>query len=579
MLTVSMELSFSESVAVALACAAECDSYAARALTWLQAPVGGARPTVGLVLGIARRFGEPAALTRLAAGPARSSGLLRLDDEHDVMADASLRVPAPIVLALADADILQWPGLPWADDTPAPLGSGARQAAAAWALALQGGACRALAVRSAHPQEARNAAAEVAGCLHARALFVEGAVPAGLGPWLRLAGAVPVLCRELAPGERLTIPAVPGWPGPVLLAAGPEGSFEREGDPVPDWAVPVPAPAERAALWALALGDAALADGLAQRHRCTAGRIAALGRAGWLEARRGGCEQVTLRHVAAATRKGWSLDLGGLAATVAGDVHDDAMVLPQPLRDELQALVRRCQARGQLSERLGPALQARWRNGLCALFVGPSGTGKSLAAAWLATRLALPLYRVDLAALTSKYIGETEKNLARLFARAEHGEVVLLFDEADALFGKRTDVKDSNDRYANGQTNYLLQRIESFEGIAILTSNSRTRFDSAFARRLDTVVEFPMPRPEERRALWLAHLGTAHGLSTQELNRLAAMCELAGGHIRNAVLHAAAQADADAPIGFAGLANGLLAEYAKLGRQLPAALQPVAAER
>ena len=182
--------------------------------------------------------------------------------------------------------------------------------------------------------------------------------------------------------------------------------------------------------------------------------------------------------------------------------------------------------------------------GVRALFVGPSGTGKTLAVGWMATRLGLPLYRVDLASVTSKYIGETEKNLAQLFARAEHSEVVLLFDEADSLFGKRTDVKDSNDRFANAQTNYLLSRIESYEGIAILTSNSRARFDSAFTRRLDAIVDFPAPGPEERRDLWTAHLGQAHGLDFADLNRLAAKCDLAGGHIRNIVLAAAALARA-----------------------------------
>src|SRR5262249_57421353 len=114
----------------------------------------------------------------------------------------------------------------------------------------------------------------------------------------------------------------------------------------------------------------------------------------------------------------------------------------------------------------------------------------------------VPLYRVDLASVTSKYIGETEKNLAQLLARAEQAEVVLLFDEADSLFGKRTDVNEANDRFANAQTNYLLQRIESFDGITLLTSNSRGRFDTAFSRRLDLVIEFPLPGPEERRALW-----------------------------------------------------------------------------
>ena len=202
-----------------------------------------------------------------------------------------------------------------------------------------------------------------------------------------------------------------------------------------------------------------------------------------------------------------------------------------------------------------------------ALLVGPSGTGKTLAAGWLATRLGLPLYRVDLASVSSKYIGETEKNLAELFARAEHSEVVLLFDEADSLFGKRTDTKDANDRFANQQTNYLLQRIETFEGVTLLTSNSRARFDSAFTRRLDAIIEFAAPGPEERRALWLAHLGDAHDLSVVELNHLASSCDLAGGHIRNVVLAAAAASPGS--IGFSAIRHALEAECRKLGRPLP----------
>src|SRR5207342_3438730 len=165
------------------------------------------------------------------------------------------------------------------------------------------------------------------------------------------------------------------------------------------------------------------------------------------------------------------------AQPIADPVGDDALVAPAALRKELEALAARCRTRDTLTDALGPAARARYHPGVRALFVGPSGTGKTLAAGWLATRLALPLYRVDLAAVTSKYIGETEKNLAELIARAEHAEIALLFDEADSLFGKRTDIKDSNDRFANAQTNYLLQRIEIFDGIAILTSNSRARFD------------------------------------------------------------------------------------------------------
>jgi SpoVK/Ycf46/Vps4 family AAA+-type ATPase len=181
---------------------------------------------------------------------------------------------------------------------------------------------------------------------------------------------------------------------------------------------------------------------------------------------------------------------------------------------------------------------------------------------------------VDLSAITSKYIGETEKNLAQLLARAEQAEVVLLFDEADSLFGKRTDVKDSNDRFANAQTNYLLQRIETFDGITILTSNGRSRFDSAFSRRLDMMVEFVLPGPEERRDLWRSHLGTNHQLSDAQINQLAATCDLCGGHIRNAVLAAAAVAQATGQaIGFRDVGVGLEAEYRKLGQQMPLELR------
>jgi len=220
-------------------------------------------------------------------------------------------------------------------------------------------------------------------------------------------------------------------------------------------------------------------------------------------------------------------------------------------------------------------MTARYKIGVRTLFTGPSGTGKTLAASWLAGRLNLALYRVDLAAVSSKYIGETEKNLAALLARAEEQEVVLLFDEADSLFGKRTDISDSNDRFANAQTNYLLQRIETYTGIVLLTSNAKNRFDEAFNRRIDMIVEFTQPQPSERLALWAAHLGDGHRIGAADLNRLAAMAELAGGHIRNVVLMAAVIAQEDGETGairYAHLAEALKAEYRKLGWTPPAEL-------
>ena len=262
--------------------------------------------------------------------------------------------------------------------------------------------------------------------------------------------------------------------------------------------------------------------------------------------------------------------MGALAQPIADRIDDDALVISPTTRQELDLLLLRCRLRESLADNMGVTLAARYRVGVRSLFVGPSGTGKTLAAAWLATKLGMPLYGVDLASVTSKYIGETEKNLATLLARAEQADVILLFDEADSLFGKRTDIKEANDRFANAQTNYLLQRIENYRGIVILTSNSRNRFDAAFTRRIDLILDFPLPGPEERRDLWRAHLGEGHALSGGELNRISAAADICGGHIRNAVLTAAVVArQAGRTVGFDDILEGLKVEYRKLGRQMP----------
>jgi hypothetical protein len=576
-LSVTLGLSLTEQVAIALVRAAETDSMAARVLAWLQAPVGGARPTVGLAAEVAAALGEPAPMAALAAGAARDAGLLRIDDDTRALPEANLAMPQPVVLALADPPRIHWPGLRIGALEDTPLPPTLLAAAHARAQALARGGSQVLVVRSGHPKEAQAAAAEIARQLRARAVFVEGEVPVGLGPWLWLSAAVPVLCMELAPGERRRLHAIPGWRGPLLVAASPDGSIEFQGDTAPSWRVEIPPPEERAALWHGALAGADFAAALGWRHCHAAGRIAELGRAARFEARIRGDGTVTQAHVVQAARGGSAGDLGALAELMADPVPDDALVLPAQLRAELEAFAARCVGRDGAVQGLGPAARARFRTGVRALFVGPSGTGKSLAAGWLATRLGLPLYRVDLASVTSKYIGETEKNLAQLFARAEHAEVVLMFDEADSLFGKRTDVKDSNDRFANAQTNYLLSRIESYEGIAVLTSNSRARFDSAFTRRLDVIAEFPPPGPAERRALWLAHVGQEHRLDSGTINRLAASCDLAGGHVRNIVLAAAARARGR-PMEEADLLPALAAEYAKLGKPVPAGLRTAGAE-
>jgi hypothetical protein len=385
---------------------------------------------------------------------------------------------------------------------------------------------------------------------------------------------VPVLCTELGPGETRRLPELPGYRGPLLIASGLDGSFERAGDPIGSWRVPLPLAEERVALWQAHL-DGATAERMGRQHRHSPAHIAYLVRAARHEAGLMGDTALGHQHVRQAARNGAAGELGTLAQLLPENVPDEALVVAPDLRALLLALRQRCERREGLADHLGPSARTRYRPGVRALLVGPSGTGKTLAVGWMASALGLPLYRVDLSAVVSKYIGETEKNLAQLFARAESAEVVLLFDEADAMFGKRTDLKDSNDRFANQQTNYLLQRIETFDGIAILTSNSRSRFDSAFTRRLDAIIDFAAPGPDERRALWLAHLGTQHALDISQINRIAVHCDLAGGHIRNATLAAASRAapGSGGPLlDYAALRLAVESEFRKLGRQVPAGL-------
>lgn len=564
-----------ELIAVAMAAAVETDAMAGRVLAWLQAPVGGSRPTIGLVLAAAEALGLVGSVLVLLEGAARAHGLLQLDGDIETsrrpLPEQALHVPVPLVLALREGRSL-WPGVELQQGDPAVAVPSLASAAAHQAHALKAGG-GALAIRSGHPRESRTAAALVVQALGLRAAFFEQEPTKGAGLWLALAGAVPVLCLELAPGETRKLPRLAGYRGPLLVACGPDGSFERDGDTVDNWRVPLPDAAERTGLWQRHLSDPDTARRVGLQYRYDAARILQLGRAARYQAGLEGMAVLHRGHVGTAARSGVAAELGTLAELMPEEIAEEVLVIPPVLRDALQSLRRRCELRESLAEGLGAAARTRYRPGVRALFVGPSGTGKTLAAGWLATQLGLPLYRVDVASVTSKYIGETEKNLAQLFARAEHAEVVLLFDEADSLFGKRTEVKESNDRFANAQTNYLLQRIESFEGIVVLTSNSRTRFDSAFTRRLDAILDFPQPTPEERRALWIGHLGDAHALSSGDLNRLAVGCDLAGGHIRNIVLSASARArHASRPIGYEDALHAVAAECRKLGRQMPAGL-------
>jgi hypothetical protein len=246
----------------------------------------------------------------------------------------------------------------------------------------------------------------------------------------------------------------------------------------------------------------------------------------------------------------------------------DDLVLPELQTRTLREIVLHVRNRVCVYETWAFAAKSARGLGISALFTGPSGTGKTMAAEVLANELRLDLYRIDLSSVVSKYIGETEKNLRRVFDAAEGGGAILLFDEADALFGKRSEVKDSHDRYANIETGYLLQRMEAYRGLAILTTNMRGAIDTAFLRRLRFVVQFPFPDAARRAEIWRRVFPVdtpTDGLDPARLARL----DVAGGTIRNVALNAAfLAADAGDPVRMSHLARAARSEVAKLDRPL-----------
>ena len=574
-LTRALGLSALEVLCVALALAVEREALIGRSLSIVQHPVGGSRPTLGLLrasFAVAADEGIDA-IDQLLTGVALDSGLLTLGATELPIPERWIVIPHHLTLALRGLPSQREGCQLGVGEGAPPLAATILDQARRHARGLEGRPGAALAIRCASMMERRATASAVIDALGKRPLFIRGDDHRGIAPWLLLADLAPVFERDLGPSERFTVPELPHYDGPVLVTTGPDGGIAgRVGAPIA-WRVAIPPVADRRRLWARALGDAELAQRLASAHRHSCSRIAELGRLARQQAAMDERDTVRETDVVEAA---WSSDASGLEALaepLRARISDEGVVLPEVVRRDLQLLLDRCRGREGLADGLGIATSTRYRPGVRALLVGPSGTGKTLAAGWLASALAMPLYRVDIASVVSKYIGETEKNLAQLLSRAEDAEVVLLFDEADSLFGKRTDVKQSNDRFANAQTNYLLQRIESFDGITILTSNSRSRFDAAFTRRLDFVIDFPAPAPDERRGLWRAHLGEGHLLSGAEINRLAATVDLAGGHIRNAVLCAAVIARGQArPIVWADLVRGVQIELRKLGRQVPAGL-------
>lgn len=400
----------------------------------------------------------------------------------------------------------------------------------------------------------------------------DGKVLKLVGPLAALAEAMPVLDYELAPGEVVGIPALTAWMGATGICAGLEGGLEGAAlEHSLNLTLPTPDRQLRLHHWQQHLGQdnpdiSSIADTFqvsGKYIRQMAGMAASL-------ALMGGDAAVRLPHVREASRSLNRQTLETLADHLPSAGSWTDLACNPDTNNKLHELQQRCAHRERLLQHLGPAFNNNANRGVRALFTGVSGTGKTLAARILAAELGMDLYRVDLAAVVNKYIGETEKNLHKILSRAEALDIVLLLDEGDALLGGRTDVKSSNDRYANLETNYLLQRLEHYQGIIVVTTNMSDNIDRAFKRRMDVVVPFYAPQMDERWAIMQLHLPAGHAVEDSFLQRVAQHCPLTGGQIRNVVANASLRAlGRRQAVSSLHLERALQAEYQKAGGIYP----------
>jgi hypothetical protein len=347
--------------------------------------------------------------------------------------------------------------------------------------------------------------------------------------------------------------------GPLAIAAREPPRVAR---PIRMVEVAKPARAEQEALWVAVLGAAnvELARSVSAHFALSGPAIATL-------ARQHGSDQAADGPALwAACRTALRPRLDKLAQRIEVRADWSDLVLPPDRADLLRQIATQVRHRRRINEEWGFAARSARGLGVGALFSGESGTGKTLAAEVLASTLELDLYRIDLSGVVNKYIGETEKNLRRLFDAAEESGAILFFDEADALFGKRSEVRDSHDRYANIEVNYLLQRIEGYQGLAILATNMRSALDPAFLRRLRFVVTFPYPGVAERQAIWQRAFPAKAQVGQLDWAHLAKL-NLTGGNIATVALNAAFLATADgSAVEMRHVLAAARAEYVKLDR-------------
>ena len=570
----ALELDALDTAILAVCAAPELDARYGRLIAYLHDDVARTLPSARLIVRLLAAGGVPAAdlLARLAVdAPLRHGGVIRMEpaDPAPPIADRGLRLDERVVAELLGATLVARPAL----RLVSPNGDPGRQAlvaqlARAWAsphdvyLACVGpdaeqvlahAVGRPLVVLSAEGLRDPEAVAQAR--LHARladqaALVVSGMTalePAALDECLRGLEAAQDLRlvideRDVRPtlGQRFAVHQVE---------------------------VPSLTTAERRRMWSGHLGGAAVGE-VAERFALSAAEIergAAVARLR-AAARDGGADP-DAGDLLGAGREVSHGALGGLATRLEPGPTWEALILPEHELAMLRSITAFVRHREQVLDRWGFGRQLTARTGPTALFAGDSGTGKTLAARVVASDLGLEAYRIDLAGVVSKYIGETEKNLDRIFTAAAGGNGILIFDEADALFGKRSAVSDARDRYANLEVAYLLQRLETYDGPVILTTNLRHNIDTAFLRRIDFTVDFPLPDEAARRDLWARHLPPEAPQLDLDLADLALVHQITGGSIATCARHAAfAAAEAGEAITMDRLDSAIALELRKLGR-------------
>jgi hypothetical protein len=558
--------------------AADVDPRFEALFGYLNDDVSRRRPSVAVALDLAGiPLSSPAGHARLLHGPLVAGGLVELEDPDRPFPTRAVRVPDRVVAYLLGDDtpdvslapvLADIPDVPWGDPS-------------ALARALGDGVTLAY-LREPATGSGRVLAAEALRLVGLRPLLVDVEALLRQGDSERVArvavrearlagcGIIAGPVRALRDRPNLLRHLV-AEPRPLLVVGDLSWDPEWAAEPPLHVTVPASTHDERASLWQFALaGSPTEDDALAAttHFRLRPEEVMRAARSARVQAMLTPGHRVGQQHLRVGARSENGSALERLARRIEPAVSWADLVLPPAVLTTVEEVALRARHREQV---LG-----EWRMrpgggrgiGIAALFAGDSGTGKTMSAEVIAHDLGLDLYVVDLATVVDKYVGETEKNLEKIFAAAAGVNAVLLFDEADAVFGKRSEVRDAHDRYANVESAYLLQRMESFDGLAILATNLRANIDEAFTRRLDVLVDFPLPDAPHRKALWDRSLGTAVRRSPDvDLAFLSDAFEMSGGSIRSAAVTAAYLAAADS--GVIGMRHAVAAvqrEYRKLGR-------------